>query len=847
MEDRLESLSGQSLPGLPSELRAQVEVRVKPILRKRRVRRRTGLACAAAVMLVTLGYLGHMTPWDVLSEVGERVAKGVAGRLDHYRRFRVFDEKSLEELLALRDELKARHGSVSADYVVIPIEAFIESGYFMVQGVVSKVVFDREQLIEDLKAERVRPLYMTVEFEVVESYPVLQEEAILVSSAGEPEDMPPGKAFIMALKRENGFFRPMYGFGAQGIYRIEGEGADATVFRNMPIEKAWEFIRNLHGAIHGTETEDHSRKTQQRVETLMNGTLEEARLALRVLSAARDDALTGEILIEALERQYDFLVEQDKNENHELGPARHRIHTEVDEYAAFARRTLELLYPLADETIVDRLLDLYLDDMSGCCARVFDEREYATEVFRFALKHPGPARRERINLLLGKTITYRDDRGGRVALVKPDYTNLRLLALTPGEDIDEIVYAWGHGELVQLRKRMQDHENIVRRPKDRVEAFLAEGEGGSGGLLLHLKLCIRRNDGAVVAALKKKPISSIADLVWLRLPDPAFVPALRTAIASDDWRTYRWYSMMFPPMFDALDACGERQDALRLAREALRRAIPDESLDAFDGNVMTRLAALRYLGRTGDVSVTSAIDPFLTDEILSEYEKAHGRAFRATVRRTERKRRRFLEGQSPGRRSRADQLRIAALLALTRLGDPRVVDEWRALYSEDDVPKQVIAAVALYYLGDDTSRDLIEAFRRHDERGWSDIHRYWLQHGSTGEFQRTIKYLRSLRTDALFLERIQHGLDNGDHDLIRDFEFLAAHADKVLPALLKHVEGKDWQSRRNASSCLKSILGAGPDWDDRFIADPPLELVERWHREVEVFLSDWRRPEAMPQ
>jgi len=890
MEDRLESLRGQRLLELPTDFRAQIEARVNPILRKRRIRHHAGLACAAAALFVSLGYLALVAPWDAFRDLGRREAKlasrargdvavgdsiqesqaesRVTAQADSDNHVAVEDRKekppikehviaeldfdniegkSVQELLALRQELKGRQGSTGACTAAPPaMQLYIEAGYFMVQVVVKEVTFDTaqliKQLVEDIKARRVRPLYMTVEFEVVESHPAVHEHTILLSSTGEPEDVQPGRAFIMALKRLNGVYRPPSRFDGSGIYPIEGEGAAASVFGDMPLEEAWEYIRGLYGVIHGTEIQTDRRKTQERLDALLSGTLDEARLALRLLSATKRSALTKEILLDALETQYDALLAKDNVQGERPGPALYRMADQVDEYTSFAQSALVALYPVADEAAVGRVLELYADDMSDYRAMVFEESDYfAAEALKLALKHPGPARRDRVlGLLL---------RMGR----RPDRSVLKLLVLNRGDDIEGILVEWAEAVALEpdrLDELLQGHREHLRkalpRPiKERLDRFTASCEAGESHWLgPSLELCMSPGNERLARALLKVPFYRTADVIWLRVPDPVFVPALRNAIGTDEWGHH---GRRCPPLLEALAACGEPDEALRLAQELLERPIPDTDLDAFKADVENRAAALRYLGRTGNASAASAVAPFLTDEALSEYGEAHERAFKTAVSKEEPERRGMLNYWSPAGNPLHERLKIAALLALTRLRDPRVIDEWRRLYGQGDVPQKVTAAVALYYLGDDTSKDLIEVFRNHTERSLDDLHRHQQTQGATGEFQSTIQYLRSPRTDALFLERIQRGLGNGDSDLIEDLGFLQDHVQEVLPLLLGHLDSKVLETRAQAHRCLESILHVSLPWDKTALAGTQPEVVEQWHKEVEVFLSDWRKSGPPPQ
>ncbi|MFC1601186.1 hypothetical protein ACFL34_02425 [Candidatus Sumerlaeota bacterium] len=859
MTTELEALRGTALPGPPVEFLAAVEARVTPILFRRRVVRRGRQVAAAALALVGISFLW---PWTNLHEL------------------------SSAELLEKREKLKQQQPQVSGSLMFIPIETIVESTDVVVQVVVEEVTVNKERLVADIKAKRVRPLYLKVEFRLVESYPPLPGESLVVSSTGELEHMAAGKAFLMALKKENGVLRPLYSFRAQGIYPIRGEGPEATVSglvrSSMTLDAAWSLIRTIHDHTHGNK-QLPPEVIEEHVRALKSGSLAEAELALELLSLGAKDAMTTEVLVEALEGHYARLMAKVEIVENQY----YRTHNPT--YAALARKMLALLYAQADRHAAERLLTLYVKDLSNIRARVFDDSELRQAMFRLALKHPGPDRHERVLGLLGKKVTWRNEKtGGRLGgteVVKPNYRNLKALSETPGADIDQLlreIFArptdFGlRGELAlaalwqgmaqrgmeEIRPYLEtivadplkaDYRGISIRSHRSVAAYARD----------HLKLL----DGAKAEAdpnsrqqawslsqdeLARQSPSLIADVLWLDVPAPALGFGIRKVLGHEDLRQaagqeqWPWPQDLpdCPPILRSLLTAGHQPDAADVAGQLLSVPIHDFDLDHFGADLAGRCGALRYLGKTGDVSLAPAIEALLDPKVLAKYTKAHERAYQVTVSKTGPERRNSLVRKSPARRPAAEELRTAALLALTRLGQRQVLAEWRSRYREGSAGQRMTAAIALFYLGDDASKEMIEAFATRTERSIDLLDRHLSAWGATGEFQKTIRYLRSPQTDALFLRRIQLGVGNGDTDLVRARDFLRDHVEEILPLLVKHLDSRDMITRGRANSCLGRILGPKPGWQQYALAGTQPELVEKCRAEVQAYLELWRsRPAA---
>ena len=116
--------------------------------------------------------------------------------------------------------------------------------------------------------------------------------------------------------------------------------------------------------------------------------------------------------------------------------------------------------------------------------------------------------------------------------------------------------------------------------------------------------------------------------------------------------------------------------------------------------------------------------------------------------------------------------------------------------------------------------------------------------GASYEFQRTIRYLRSPETDALFLRRVQKGLSVADYHFFLKPDFLGDHVEEILPLLVKHLEHRDMDTRRQAKNSLEMILarrsGWRVGWQNLALAGTQPELVEKCRAEVQAYLALWR-------
>jgi hypothetical protein len=576
-------------------------------------------------------------------------------------------------------------------------------------------------------------------------------------------------------------------------------------------------------------------------EALKHGTFDEAEQALELLAMYTEGAIGEAHLVDAIEAQHAALLADNPVTIDDRHPAWRLPPERAAAFRRFALHALELLIPLASEDTAKSVIDLYLRDMAASNACAFDQYEFESLILRLAVKHPGPDRCRRLHELLGRRFDYMGTYGryGGVTVMRPSYSLMRILAETPGEDIDAVIeevlegtsldiVMKGRDELRQLREGAV-HQKTADPDARLKEDMLRYGRGDTW-LLTNILLRVRPGDKSVIPFLLKAKPAEIADIIRWKVPDPAFAPMLREAVG--DKSVLKNMGIALYPVLSALRSCGEEQAALERARDLLSAPIDAEDWRGFAEDASARCSALLFLGEAGDPSDVALFKRY-TEPVPV---KANRRTLKTLYAKAAGDSRFF---PPPAGYDAVDKMYQTALLARTRIHDPSVVTELQALYTSEHIGWRITAATAFFYLGDDTGAPMIESFRRHAEMADPALAAHFGTSGATGELQKAIAYLRSPKTDALFLERLRHGLGNGDHDLVSDGAFLLEHAAEVIPLLKTYLDDRNMASRRDAKYCIERIAGINVPWDIAATASGNAESVARLRAEADSFLAQW--------
>ena len=193
----------------------------------------------------------------------------------------------------------------------------------------------------------------------------------------------------------------------------------------------------------------------------------------------------------------------------------------------------------------------------------------------------------------------------------------------------------------------------------------------------------------------------------------------------------------------ALYACGAKEEAIEIALVELTKDANNKDWSSAYGDFQNRAHIIEFLGKTGEPSLLSIIEEFTRDEVIDGY--------RETV------------AGLGGRCYSLDAMQHNAVLAFAKLGGESVVPRLKELYESKDMYIKILAAVALYSLGDDTGYELLEHFVNRTERSIPEIEMRWHidMHGGR-PFGDAVEYMKSPRTDALLEKREQRASEEGE-------------------------------------------------------------------------------------
>ena len=790
------------------------------------------------------------------------------------------EKLSVQELLDLQEQYTDFFRKISVSLMWMSPAEIVEMAEHMAHVRILGSTIDKDHLIENILQKRWGGLLVTLEFKVMESHPPLEDETISVrGTLGRDalDRIEQGREWLIALRRQGDAWGPIYSL----VYQVEdGEVRRFVQGGPLPLGKAWEMIRGLHARIHGT-AEQKAAATEKWLQRLTDGSLTDCLAAVEYLSSLPDPVVPAEVIVGAIERQREGLLARLDSDGWGTMPREGRSFT------SFAAK-------VADDRTVEHMMELYTEDLSAPRSALVG---LGMPMVRLVLSVPGPNRAERFLLLYEKKVVShaRKERVTQVfnrPLAEDKREAIKALENVSGDDIDQILmmmfaepqrfrlYTTLHLRRVLdiLAKR---GNTAIKKP---LEQFLADPEGVSlgvrhyedvegtvkmvRGILLTLaqnqvrsgdrenelrqlikaygegrtwvsrriRWLIRPEDKEAIAMLREMPMHRVAHIVAYKVPDPSFVPLL-TEAARTDTR---------PHYLEALVACGAREEAISLARDALVRDPNEDDIRSFKHDITNRHQCILFLGTHGTSSERGFVKSLMDPSTIEPLHEAHKRVYTQELARPKKPNEGFVDRRKPNREAMVDTFRSHALMALARMRDRSVIPQYKVRYAMGDIRTRVRAAVALYYLGDHTGAELLHPFVQHNERSVREINDLYLTHGVTADFQHAIRYFRSPQTDALFLERIRNGLGDGDHDLARNFAFAKDHEAELLPLLVDYLESRDRKARHQAYWALKAITGLEFGFDERKLADEQSEVVAKWRDYLRTYLANRSASENAP-
>lgn len=635
--------------------------------------------------------------------------------------------------------------------------------------------------------------------------------------------------------------------------RLKGMVERAVDNTRMPVEEVWRLVFERYETTHAAPESGSQVADEALVATLKEGGLTEGRNALALLGQKPGTPVPSGLLMDAIERHYRQL-RQTANANGI--PNREQMR----EYQQFVRAALPLMSADASVDVCSRIYTLYVEDITQNMESVFGDPSWAEVMVPLVAAAPGPERRERLESLF--TAEGRASFGNsskRAEFFKIPAMAVRALVDISGEDIDAL-----------LEDMLREPDRFrLRTPMDRaaVETALSERGRKEGQSALEEKTSAQaappvqtgfetaiafetrrklsrqkpeeealrmlmeqyqRGDKAAlyeferrvspgsplgIQLLQEVEITDAARIIARKLPDPVFIPALQTALKRK----------VSTDLLLALGACGDREQGARYAVAALEAPPNATDAVALFQDLSQRVVYAQYVGAFADKAGAPVLERLVDGRALEPFFAAADIAFR---------------DQGYRRRDAGIiLLRQAALLGLTRLTGETSLPALKAAYADEHPGIRFIAAWGLYFLGDDTGHDLIEAYAEGDpdvpgrncvfSAGWT----------GANDLLPAISYLRSPRIDAILLRRLQTTLDYNNEALLEDAVFCRDHEATVLPALLAYLESRDAFTRRGANNALKRITGQDFGFDPDQSPQMQPNTLNQWRAEVNNRLS----------
>jgi len=742
-----------------------------------------------------------------------------------------------------------------------------------------------------------------VDLKIIESYPsavLAVGDKLRIRPVFEKEQvdlLEKGKEYLIGLKHHEGLFwllpenvgvypvdtndATVVGFIRQDTYSStrnncrSGLRSDSwpSVLIGQPIslDEAWEFVMDVYDAVHEGKQPSNERLDYW-LANLQSEDFIDCWMAVEFFNTLARPPVVPELIIDAIERH---LRTSNVGEPDEDLPA---YLNSSYQRTTFLTEAIDVLLLVADEPAVDRILALYNEN----------EDDFMVNMFRLTLKHPGPKRRERFVSLFSLFVAQDDHQLRReLARMLPS-----VLGTAEGRDIDELLLdmvedpagvgifdveyieeylgaIWATAAQKALPEFGTYIEQVLANPsiidlkfKDREPTQeqiveLAQCAYHIHILAAHARGLISRKQALQmlveqyrqgnrindVGTLWLEVIDSIAQLIeaedeemipFLRetLPNEDVIPIIITAEGMSD-------PSLVPAIKEALDkevtgrllralfACGAEKEAIDIALVEIDKLINDDPNLTDSVRIGykfgDRARVIRFLGTTEDKTLVPTVEYFTREDVFQDLRQESPRG--------------------------ADELRQSAVLALARLAGDSAIPRLKELYDSGDIYIRVLAAVSLYYLGDDTGCELVEHFVNHTERSIPEVEMEWDPWKKSGEvfFQYPLMYLCSPRMKELLFERLQdlrHGFDTnyrgGDYGY--GYAFLKQPKQQVLPILVEQLDSEYREVRKCANRLLKELTGRDFGFrKDRFAGQQD-DIIERWRSYVDNYLAEAAQP-----
>lgn len=781
------------------------------------------------------------------------------------------EELTLEELKKLEQRIPP--SKIAVDFMWPPLAETITPSSLIVHGHVEKVEVTRESLIRNI-VERSRDGYeLAIDVKVLRQYPEEPQRGTLSlrSVVGHEYTgiVRAGNDYVFTLTESN------RKIGHIGVTCAYGLSPDGTVSRivpgntSMPLDEAWKLIKSKCDAARGTVAAEDVAAWKAK---LAGDDLSACVAALDYLSSVSGLTPEPKTMVEALVRQYHLLRSQTLSTSGRglTEHARQRCNT----FNALASKALDVLLPAREPAIVKTVYDLYTTDIRENLTPLFrndlGERD-GLDVKLVALvgSVPGPERSARIQeLLRGRGVVKGVHQQNSYEYVHNRYLTLVKIGEIAGDDITallldiareraqyniragyELSAVWmalaGRGDTTLKAEwekvaaedppcsqyglrdpRVPETMGIYGR--EALQKLIETGPD-LDALRMHIERYKEGDRNAAFAFAKRVSQSGaseearrlllesgvelhdFAGAIASNIPSPEFVPKLVEAAASHTTAD----------VIHALDACGGRHEAVLAAVKKLQSTPEVSNGQNLYEDAMARIACMTFLGEVGDESLADVVRPYVAGKSLKVLYDSYDR----------------VNPKEPpeSRYYMVTQLKFRSMVALANCAGQKAKPTLQKVYGElsNDTATRLVAAFALYALGDDAGADLAES--------------YAMRNPDVPLLPVNPVSVRSERTEALVLKRLQEGWTWGDETLfgiagtaedapVR--QFLEKHRVELLQLLIMHLESVSADRTASVAEALRMMTGQSFGFDEKgkFVLEPA--ALNQWREYVATAIKE---------
>ena len=184
-----------------------------------------------------------------------------------------------------------------------------------------------------------------------------------------------------------------------------------------------------------------------------------------------------------------------------------------------------------------------------------------------------------------------------------------------------------------------------------------------------------------------EPPRDVALVIARKIPNPAFVPFIKTAIEKQKGINN---GLPIDSLLEALSACGAEEEAVTEAVNILSKLPREDTSRNLFVDIYRNSETVLFLGKSQRENLVPLIEEFTRQEYIDKYKEVFA-ALDTNLMQD------FC----------LDHLRQNAIMALARLGGKAAIPRLRQLYNSPDIRVRIVSAFGLYYNGDKTGEKLL--------------------------------------------------------------------------------------------------------------------------------------------